>query len=196
MGMYKLWRKLIKETNRNLAPILALSKAILEGSVSMSKSLRPSMEFESEKENEENWVYVLFEFQYLLLHLVSRYSAIKVGPERRTSLLEEIGPLVIEPTIRTLFGHWPDDLRNNIQTEYYENLAKTEYEYGSCERVWSESDVDDMNDIVLYRFGKNVASVMGDSNSLGLIIDVQSTIVHGLKEIEFDKLLQNVYAVL
>jgi len=190
------WRKIIKEIHKKTIPIHALSKAIIEGSLSMANSLRPSMEFKSEEENEENWVYVLFEFQYLLLHLLSRFSAIQLGPEKRSALLEDIGPLVIEPTIRTIFGHWPDDLQNKIKSEYYENLAKSEFEYGSCKRVWAENGVDDMNNIVFHRFGKNVASIMGNSHNLGLILDVQHTLVEGLENIQFNKLLKNVYAIL
>lgn len=195
MRFSDVWRKIIKDTEKRTAPIHALSKAILEGSLSMANSLRPSMEFKTQKENEENWVYLLFEFQYLLLHLVSRYSAIEVGPEKRSALLEDIGPLVIEPTTKSVFGHWPDDLRNKIKSEYYENLAKSEYEYGCCKRVW-ENDVENMNDIVIYRFGKNVAQVMGNEYNLALILDIQHTLIKGLEIIQFNKVLNKVYSVL
>ncbi len=196
MRLSKLWRKIIKESHKNTAPIQALSKAIIDGSLSMANSLRPSMEFNSQEENDRNWGYVLFEFQYLLLHLVSRSSVVQLGAEKRDALLEEIGPLVIEPTIGALFGNWSDDSKNTIKSEYCENLAKSELEYGACKQVWSDKGVDDMNDIVMHRFGKNVACVMGGSHNLGLILEVQRTLVKGLKETQFNQSLETAFSVL
>jgi hypothetical protein len=196
MRLPKLWWKIVKETHKKTEPIYALSKAILEGSLSMANSLRPSMNFKTQEEDEKNWVYVLFEFQYLLLHLVSRFSVIQVGPEKRSDLLEDIGPLVIEPNIEAIFGHWPDDLKNKIESEYYENLAESEFEYGSCKTVMSDKDVENMNDIVMHRFGKNVARVMGAEHNLGLILDIQHTLIKGIENIHLKKLLEQVYAVL
>ena len=196
MRFSDVWRKIIKDTEKRTAPIHALSKAILEGSLSMANSLRPSMAFQTKEENEKNWVYVLFEFQYLLFHLVSRLAAIEVGPEKRSALLEDIGPLVIEPTIKSVFGHWPDDLRNKIKSEYYENLANSEYEYGTCKQLLNDESVENMNDTVIWRFGKNVAQVMGNEHNPGLIIDIQWILVKGLENIQFKILLEKAYAVL
>ncbi len=154
------------------------------------------MSFKTQKENEEKWVYVLFEFQYLLLHLVSSLAVLQVGPEKRSVLLEDLGPLVIQPTINTIFSHWPDDLKDRIKSEYYENLAKSEYEYGTCKQIWNDKGVDNMNDIVLHCFSKNVARMMGNENNLGLFLEIQQTLVQGLENIQFIKLLKKACDVL
>ena len=195
MRWSRLWRKIIKETHKKTAPILALSKAIIDGSLSTANSLRPSMGFNSQEENEKNWVYVLFEVQYLFFHLVSRMASQTVGADRRSALLESMAPLVIDPTINAIFGHWPDDKKNNIKSQYYENLAKSEYQYGACKNLWNREGVDNMNDIVIWRFAKNVARAMGNEHNPGLIIEVEKTLVYGLKDIEFKRLLQKACAV-
>lgn len=184
------FKKTADKAHERTVPIGDLSQAILEGSYEMAKSLRPSMSFKTQKENEEKRVYVLFEFQYLLLHLVSRLAVHQVGPEKRSILLEDLGPLVVQPTIGIVFDHWPDDLKDRIKSEYIENLAKSEYEYGTCKQIWNDEGVDDMNDIVLHCFGKNVAHMMGNENSLGLILRIQQTLVHGLESFQFSALLK------
>lgn len=196
MPLPSLWRKIIKDTHKSTPPIQALSKAILDGSLSMANSLRPSMGFNSQEENEKNWVYVLFEVQYLFLYLVSRMASQTVSPDKRSALLESMAPLVIDPTINAIFGDWPDDKKNNIRSECYENLAKSEYEYGACENLWNDEGVDNMNEVVIHRFGKNVARAMGNEHNLGLIIEVQKTLAAGLKRIEFNRLLHKAFAPL
>lgn len=189
-------KKIADKVHERTVPIGDLSRAILDGSYEMAKSLRPSMSFKTQKENEEKWVYVLFEFQYLLLHLVSSLAVLQVGPEKRSVLLEDLGPLVIQPTINTIFSHWPDDLKDRIKSEYYENLAKSEYEYGTCKQIWNDKGVDNMNDIVLHCFSKNVARMMGNENNLGLFLEIQQTLVQGLENIQFIKLLKKACDVL
>ncbi|PKK82324.1 MAG: hypothetical protein CVT49_14180 [candidate division Zixibacteria bacterium HGW-Zixibacteria-1] len=195
MRWSRFWNKIVTESGKKNAPVKALSKAILDGSLAMAEEIRPSMEFNTKEESDNNWVYVLFEFQYLLFHLVSRYAAIHLGPEKRSDLLEDIAPLVIQPTLNAIFGHWPDDLKTKINSEYYENLAKSEYDYGTCKQVWSDEEVDDMNDVVIYRFAKNVANLMGNPHNPGLILDVQRTLIKGLNLIQFNTLLEKVYEV-
>jgi len=132
----------------------------------------------------------------LLFHLVSRLAVLKVGPEKRSILLEDLGPLVIQPTINAIFGHWPDDLKDRIKNECYENLAKSEYEYGTCKQIWNDEGVDNRNDIVLHCFSKNVTRMMGNENNLGLILGVQQTLVHGLENLQFNALLKKACDVL
>ncbi len=196
MNLSRLWRKINKETHKNTEPIQALSKAILDGSLYMANSLRSSMEFNSHEENEKNWVYILFEVQYLFFHLVGRMASQAVGADKRSALLESIAPLVIDPTINAIFGHWPDDKKANIKSEYYKNLAESEYEYGACKNLWNDKGVDNMNEIVIHRFGKNIARAMGNEHNLGLIIDVQNNLVSKLKDIEFNRLLHKAFAEL
>ena len=196
MHLSRLWRKIIKETHKNTEPIQALSKTILDGSLNMANSLRPSMEFNSHEENEKNWVYVIFDVQYLFFHLVSRMASQAVGADKRSALLESMAPLVIDPTINAIFGHWPDDKRDNVKSEYYKNLAESEDEYGACKNLWNDEGVDNMNEIVIHRFGKNIARAMGNERNLGLIIDVQNNMANKLKDIEFDKLLHKAFAEL
>lgn len=193
MNLSKLWRKITNETNKNTEPIQALSKAILNGSLDIANSLRPSMDFKSHEENEKHWVYILFEVQYIFFHLVSRMASKEIGPDKRSTLLHSIAPLVIDPTIHSIFGQWPEDQRENIASEYYKNLAESEYEYGACKSLWNDDGVDDMNEVVMHRFGKNIAQVMGNGHNLGLIIDFQNNLVNTLKDIEFNRLLHKVF---
>lgn len=195
MRWSRFWSNIVTESGKKHAPVVALSKAILDGSLAMAEDVRPSMEFNTKEENDNNWVYVLFEFQYLLFHLVSRYAVIHLGPEKRSDLLEDIASLVTQPTLNAIFGHWPVDIKTKINNEYYENLAKSEYEYGTCKQVWSNEGVDDMNDIVIYHFAKKVASLMGNPHNPGLIIDIERTLVKGLNVVQFNALLEEVYEI-
>jgi hypothetical protein len=178
------------------APAVTLSRAILEGSLSVAGSLRPSMSHETQADNEKNWVYVLFEIQYLLFHFVSRLLIVRIGPEKRSALLDEIAPLVIGPTIEAVFSHWPDDLKKKIEGEHYQNLADSELEYGSCKTLFADNGVENLNDVVMHRFGKNVANTMGGEHNLGLIIDIQRTVLEGIESIHLTRLLEEVCAAL
>jgi len=66
--------EIVREVERNEKPFSDLSQSILTSSVMAAEKLKAEMNFGAAKENQNQWVYVLFEFLYFSLHLTNRYA--------------------------------------------------------------------------------------------------------------------------
>ncbi|UCD56981.1 MAG: hypothetical protein JSV16_14365 [Candidatus Hydrogenedentota bacterium] len=50
--------------------------------------------------------------------------------------LDELGPLVLGPTIETLFADWPQNLKDRIEEDFYQSLNRAEIEYSKCKELF------------------------------------------------------------
>ncbi len=173
------------------SPIIDLSKTILELSNYCAENIRPKLTYETEKENNINWVSILFEFQFLLFHLVSRRSLVRIGKEKRSLLLEEIVPIVIETTVEIIFGHWSPELKEGISNDYYENLSIAEIEYGNCQGVDPNDENYNLKDSLFHKFGYNIANYISKPLNLFTVLDVQKLILTELVDKQFNDLIDN-----
>lgn len=171
------------------SPVLKLSISILEISYSIADALRHSFEFETKEEKERKWIYVLFEIQQFLIHLISRRTANRVDIKTRNDLIEGVAGSVIESTIETLCGHWSSSFQDSIIKEYYENLSISEHEYGSCRGINPNDENANLQDSMFHTFGYNVACHMSEIPNPGTIIDVQKLAGKGLVENQFNDLI-------
>jgi len=93
-----------------------LSNVIFKNSLDCAEALKNYLNDSTEKERQEKWIYVLFEFIYFFMHMTNRIAFGKLGNERRIKLQNELAPLIIDPTIKSLFGHWPKKLKEGIKS--------------------------------------------------------------------------------
>lgn len=165
-------------SKKNESAILKLSNKIFENSLLCAESLKPNLEEKFGKDNKEfysKYILVLFEFMYFFLHLTSRSAFSQLGPEKRNKLTGELVPLMIADTTRTLqalFGHWPKNLKDRIERDFYNNLNNAEMEYGSCKELLLKPE-DDTPLFEKMKSGKKSKSMVGQ------LIDNLSQIIEG-----------------
>jgi hypothetical protein len=115
-----------------------LSYKIFEKSLLCAEALKPDLEEKfgkASKEFHSKYIPVLFEFMYFFLNLTDRYAFAQLGHERRNKLDDELVPPTIDALTETYFGHWPQNLKDGIKSDFYSNLNNAQIEYGSCEEM-------------------------------------------------------------
>ncbi len=125
-------------SKKNESVLSRLSNIVFEKSLLCAEVLKPDLEKKFGKDSKEfhsKYVPVLFEFMYFFLHLTDRYAFAQLGNERRNKLIDELVPPTIDATIETYFGHWPKNLKDGIEKDFYSNLNNAQIEYGSCKEL-------------------------------------------------------------
>jgi hypothetical protein len=114
-------------------PIGALGLAIVSASWQCAQAvkpyLRPTQEI-VEKEPLLQQAYVLNEFLYFFIHLMKRHAHSQLSFEQSETLQKIILPLIVRSAaVDAFFGHWPEDLRSGIETDFYKILTEVDTEY-------------------------------------------------------------------
>jgi len=168
-----------------------LSNVIFKTSIECAEALKNYLNFSTEKEKQEKWVYVLFEFIYFFMHMTNRLSFSKLGNEQRIKLQGELAPVVIDPTIKSLFDHWPKNLKEGIKNEFYEKLNDAEIEYSDCKELLSKDNP--FSDNALFsKLAKNVAELSGHSNNPEMLIQIITLSVDAWKNMRLEELVDAV----
>jgi hypothetical protein len=152
-----------------------LSKKVFENSLLCAESLKKNLEEKYGKDSKEfhsKYIMVLFEFMYFFLHLTNRSAFKQLGQQKRSKLLEELGPLVVHATTETLFGHWPQNLKDGIKKDFYKSLDNSEMEYAGCTQLLLKIE-DDTPVLDKIDSGKKSKSMVG------LLVDNLSQIITG-----------------
>jgi hypothetical protein len=155
--------------------LLNLSKKVFENSLLCAESLRKDLEEKygkGSKEFHSKYTMVLFEFMYFFLHLTNRSAFKQLGQEKRNKLLEELGPVVADAATETLFGHWPQNLKDGIKRDFYDSLDNSEMEYASCKQLLVK--LEDDTPIL-----EKIASGKKSKSMVGQLVDNLSQIITG-----------------
>ncbi len=169
-------------------PIFRLAGAIITSACSCAEALRPFMSFQTEKENRNNWFYVVFEFLYFFMHLTNRCAHGILGPDK-AALQEWVGPPIVHSVIEGFFGHWPDDLKEGIQAEFYEKLNESELEYAECRGLIPE-DRPLTGNSLLATLARNVAELLNDPMNPVTLTEIQCVAAEAFAKMDRDELVK------
>jgi len=176
---------------KNESAIGELSNVIFKNSLDCVEALKDYLNYSTEKEKQEKWIYVLFEFIYFFMHMTNRIAFGKLGNKRRIKLQDELAPLVIDPTIKSLFDHWPKKLKEGIKSDFYEKLNDAEIEYSDCKELLIKDNP--FSDKALFsKLAKNVTELSGHSNNPEMIIQIITLSVDIWKNMKLEKLVDAV----
>jgi len=197
----------LKRVNAILKRVAAMSKLsnkVFEKSLLCAESLKPDLEEKFGKDSKEfhsKYIPVLFEFMYFFLHLTNRYAFAQLGNERRNKLYDELVPPTIDAMIETYFGHWPQNLKDGIESDFYNNLANTEMEYGSCKellldpkddtRIFEKIELGAKSKSVVGQLTDNLSQIIeGKINTAALFtLQIWGVVIESLKKKEIEALV-------
>ncbi len=169
-----------------------LSKKIFQSSLLCAEPLKKDLEVKfkgDSKEVNSKYIRVLFEFMYFFLHLTIRSAFTQLGQEKRDKLQDELAPLAINTTIETLFGHWPENLKDGIKNDFYENLNNAETEYSTCKVLL----LDPKDDTSIF---EKIGSGERSKAMINMLVDNIAEIITGKVNIDFSFPMTIIDAVL
>jgi len=146
--------------NPEVPPVGDLARRIVQASLSDAEALKSSIHVTNDKDHTQRWFAVVCEFLYFFMHLTNRFAYRELGHEQRCKVQDQLYPLIIRPTIESIVGHWPQDLKDGIEGEFIEKLGNTEIEYGECKQLL-DRDNPLAQGALFSKFAGNVCSLLG-----------------------------------
>jgi hypothetical protein len=141
-------------------PVSDLARHIVQISLSDADALKSSISATADKDHTQRWFAIVCEFLYFFMHLASRFAYRDFGHEKRCKMQDQLYPLIIRPTIETIFGHWPPNLKDGLETEFIEKLGHAETEYAVCKQLLNRDNPLSEN-ALSSKFAGNVCILLG-----------------------------------
>lgn len=124
--------EILSEIEQKHRPISNLAQAILLGSLSCGEALKPYLADPTQKVKPSLFPAVCYEFIFFFAHLMNRNALSILGNDGRIKLQNEIAPLIVIPAISGFFDHWPEDIKEKMINDFYEDLNDAELDYSAC----------------------------------------------------------------
>jgi len=174
-------------------PLGAIGLAIVQAAKTCSEKMKPSINAR-EKEKQQAEMYVFFEFVYFFMHLTMR-SAFSHLPEPQIRRLQSyLGPLVCSTAVDSFFGHWPEDRKKGLRSDFYTKLNDAEIEYSACKELLSEKPF--TGNALFEKLGQNVADLSGEQMNPATIMLVIDCSLDAYKSMNLDSLVSEAGKVL
>lgn len=141
-------------------PVGDLARRIVQASLSDAEALKSSIRAKDDKDHTKRWFAVVCEFLYFFMHLTNRFAYRELGHDQRCKIQDQLYPLIIRPTIESIFGHWPQNLKDGIESDFIENLGNSEIEYAKCKQLL-DRDNPLAQDALFSKLAGNVCSLLG-----------------------------------
>jgi hypothetical protein len=127
--------EILRDGDSQHRPIRNLAQSILVGSFSCAKTLKPYLNAPTEKEKAGLYPAVCYEFIFFFTHLMNRYALTILGNDGRMKLQNKIAPLIVVPAISGFFDHWPEDKKEKMIINFYDDLNSAELDYSPCREI-------------------------------------------------------------
>ena len=124
--------EILREGERKHRPISYLARTILLGSLSCGEALKPYLGDPTQADKHSLFPAVCYEFIFFFAHLMNRNALSILGNDGRIRLQNEIAPLIVVPAISGFFDHWPEDRKEKMINDFYDDLNDAEVDYSSC----------------------------------------------------------------
>ena len=135
--------------------------------------------------------YLFCEFLYFFIHLGMRTAAWGLTEEKMQRVQDYIGPLLARTAVDSYCGHWPQETRDGIINEFFDNLNSAEQEYSECANQSTKTDVVDKVIELFMRLGENVSHIIdcGNVNPATIAI-VRTVTIDEWKRMDLEKMVE------
>ncbi len=141
-------------------PIADLARRIFRASFNGTQALMSSVRDEDYIGRTERLYLVQFEFLYFFMHMASRVAFGELGHERRCKMQDQLIPLIVQPTIESIFGHSPANMKDKMESEFIEKLNNAELEYATCKQLFDRENLFASN-ALFSKFAAIVCDLLG-----------------------------------
>jgi hypothetical protein len=105
-------------------PVADLARRIVLVSMTDAEALKASIHAKNDKDHTQRWFAVLCEFLYFFMHMTNRFAYGELGHERRCKIQDQLYPLIVRPTIESVFGHWPQTLKDRMENRIHRKAGQ------------------------------------------------------------------------
>ncbi|MBT3278582.1 MAG: hypothetical protein HN909_05585 [Phycisphaerales bacterium] len=172
-------------------PLDDLGLAIIKASQDCTDQMKPVLDM---MKNELADVIVFHEFLYFFMHLANR-SAFTQLTERQHRELQKFLSSLISPVAINIFIDCPDEVKDKMRNEFYENLNNAEVEYSASKELFSKANPL-TGDSLFSKLARNVTEVSGNDNNPAVLMQVLSSSVKAYTSLQLELLVKNAGAVL
>lgn len=147
-----------------ITPVGDLAQRIVQASLCDAEALKSSILAKDEKDHTKRWFAVVSEFLCFYMHLANRFAYRVLSHEQRCKVQDRLYPLIIGPTIESMFGHWPQHLKDGIESDFMKNLDNSEIEYAACKQLLDRENPL-AQEALFSKFAGNVCGLLGVEKS-------------------------------
>jgi hypothetical protein len=112
------------------------------------------------KEFQHKFVPVMFEFLHFFIHLANRSAFAQLGAENSPKLSQKLVEHLVDSMVETLMGHWPNNLKQGMKTDFSNNYNIAEGDYATCRAIYLSPEEDTKTEEKLAN-GKKSKSMVG-----------------------------------
>jgi hypothetical protein len=192
-------KRILRETEadveRTTKPLGEIGIAIVKASQTCSQALKPMLNVANEKEKQEAEIYVFYEYLYFFMHLVMRSAFSQLTEQQIEGLQRYLGPVVSSTAVDSFFAHWPENLKENMKTDFYVKLNDAEVEYSNYKELFSKEPPLTSNSL-FSKMARNVAELSGNPMNPEILVFVISSAVDAYKTMNLDSLVREAGKVL
>jgi hypothetical protein len=189
-----------KKVEKEYKPIGEIGRAIVTASTNSRNAVKDLIQAPTEKERQEQEIYIFYEFISFFMHLTMRQAFAQLTEPQVEKLQAYLGPLMASVAIDSYFAHWPDDMKEKMMSEFYEKLNQAELEYTESTQFDSAKQGDNRLTQKLrslfMRLGSNISSLSGNGESdIAVVMPVVEIAINEWKKMELDKVIVEVKRV-
>ena len=167
-----------------------ISLAIIKASHNCKEEISSMLHMSDEKEKTEIEIHIFYEFIYFFMHMSLRASFARLTEEQIKKMQNFLGPIISSTAVDSFFQHWPNDLKEKIQSEFYENLNDAEIEYSTCKELFSEEKLLTGNSL-FSKLAQNISNLIEDNNNPAILTAVLNVSMREFTDMKLDVLVEN-----
>jgi hypothetical protein len=186
-----------KQVDREYGPMGKVGSAVIRAATNCRDAVKNEIEADTEKKRKELEIFIFYEFIYFFMHMAMRASAVQLTDSQILKLQSYLGPLVSAVAIDSYCAHWPDDIKKNMNREFYEKLNQAEIEYAECTRSntgdKTEEAAKQRLQALFWMLGTNVSQLArNDSKDIAIVSLVCQTAIDQWSRMELSTLIADI----
>ncbi|MBP1765243.1 MAG: hypothetical protein H6Q65_2301 [Firmicutes bacterium] len=162
--VYEAREKFRKKTSA----LRSTGDAIADAAETCYRKTLPLLNRKEEKERQLASVYLYYEYLYFFRHIVLREAFIHLSISQMNILHEYIAGVFTPRTIDKFLKQWPQEMRSDLRTGFFERLNDIEANYGNSRELFVKKDPCS-SDALSSKVSRNVAYILEDPNNLTTI---------------------------
>lgn len=127
----RLFAEAQQRVNQEYGPMGKVSLAIVTAATNFRDVIKGRIVGSDERARKQIEVFVFYELLYFYMHMTMRATA-QLTESQITKLQAYLSPTISATAIDSYCAHWPEDLKQKMIAEFYDNLNKAESEYTEC----------------------------------------------------------------
>ncbi len=167
-----------------------MSLSIIKASFKCKEEICAMLNISDDKEETEIEIHIFYEFIYFFMHMSMRKAFDNLTENQIKQMQDFIGPIVSSTAVDSFFKPWPSDLKEKIQSEFYEKLNDAEIEYSTCKELFSKGKPLTGNSL-FSKLAQNISNLIEDNNNLAILMTVLDVSMREFTNMKLDVLISN-----